>query len=841
MKIKNIKARYKLGAIFVMALLFLCVFEVASVDRTITDTSDTIVTYIMGSDGNYSSVTGANLQTMIDANQNGSVDLPAGYIDVSTDLTIGWCIVEGLGSGGYQGRAATQINLSNNATIQMSKGSYIRHLRVMVDVHHVEEAVNLTGGTNFWGHKGVLEDISIKRSSADLTKGIGFKIYAGNNSAIALCSFNDIWITGFEYAMWMESFEGQTGMSFINGNHFNSLFLSDSRYCLKMYEHGTGTGTGDIAMNSFNQLSLEPYGSSPYTDEGIIMTGYICYNNLLSVEAWDWHVCTGKIINITTTDVDYNHFQGYFKGGGDTYITDNGQGNAFFENKDIYAKEFQFSGNVTVDLNLTANKFIGDGGNITGLQTRIWNSNDNSWDATGPNIKLAYDDLGDSSGFVSLPNGTLTECPDIDLKNNTAIYGMGEGITVVEFASSADWGFNVIESAGSTPLRHNITLQGFTLDGLTNVNSTLYFNRCWDVNLLHLELNGSKKWNMYTEYYNGRFTMDHIHSHDTNNPSGNSFQLIGLANLQDSMITNIHCNGGDSVDMFDLTRSQNNTVRGVHISECFWDGMKLAGTTASPSKNNIIDGVFISGVKYDITEQGKGFYTAGSAAGALFDNHISNIHVEDGMFYINDLHRGTINKIHVNNSMTPVGGTMAGSGIVFKDSYGIMASNLYTNNCTWSGLYIEDSDNITISKAHIMDSAYKNVITGSRDIKISESDFLNGGNAGLAITDSHYLDILNCDISRNTNYGMYSDGTPFTNTTIFNTDFIANVGKGLDTGAGSHVKVVLCDFLRNTNDGLELDTVDYATVTLNTWLDNGVDNFDNNSLGSNNYIGNNLP
>jgi hypothetical protein len=100
---KSLRLRTKIEAIVAIFFIVLLVTaSVASVSRTITDSSDSVETYIRNSNGKYWPPTGANLQIAVDdLTSGGTVYVPARTIDLSSDLTINnnvWLKGSGIGN-----------------------------------------------------------------------------------------------------------------------------------------------------------------------------------------------------------------------------------------------------------------------------------------------------------------------------------------------------------------------------------------------------------------------------------------------------------------------------------------------------------------------------------------------------------------------------------------------------------------------------------------------------------------------------------------------------------------------------------------------------------------------
>ena len=121
--------RTKAEVILVAFLLIgITTVSVMSVTRTITDSSDTVYTYIRNSNGNYWAATGANINTSINdlGVDGGTVEIPDGTIIITDkifqkykyNLTI---INHGtlkLVDGGIAQKAIMEFQFCNNVTIR---------------------------------------------------------------------------------------------------------------------------------------------------------------------------------------------------------------------------------------------------------------------------------------------------------------------------------------------------------------------------------------------------------------------------------------------------------------------------------------------------------------------------------------------------------------------------------------------------------------------------------------------------------------------------------------------------------------------------------------------------
>ena len=126
--------RTKAEVILVAFLLIgITTVSVMSVTRTITDSSDTVYTYIRNSNGNYWAATGANLQTAIwdlNSSDGGEVHVPPGNYTFSSNLTIdNFVTVIGTGTGDrYDHDKNTCINLQGDASVVIIDGKIPHHI-----------------------------------------------------------------------------------------------------------------------------------------------------------------------------------------------------------------------------------------------------------------------------------------------------------------------------------------------------------------------------------------------------------------------------------------------------------------------------------------------------------------------------------------------------------------------------------------------------------------------------------------------------------------------------------------------------------------------------------------
>ena len=244
--------------------------------------------------------TGSNIQTAIDdLSGGGKVTLPAGYFDISSNLSLSNCVLEGQGAGGLN-EMVTQINLTANSTIILEKGGALHGIFVYAPQGHGSVAVRVNGSSDNWGYTDILDNIVIKRYNGVATNGTGLQIYC-SDTAIALCSFSNVFVRGFEKSVHLYATE--TGTAYITDLHFNSFHLSDGKYLLTL----ESIGTADVDGCQFNMLNLEPGAS---TVDGIRLIGDCNYHSFQGIMADAWGVASGYVVNISASS-GQNYIQGY--------------------------------------------------------------------------------------------------------------------------------------------------------------------------------------------------------------------------------------------------------------------------------------------------------------------------------------------------------------------------------------------------------------------------------------------------------------------------------------------------------------------------------------------------
>jgi hypothetical protein len=258
--IKTIKLRTKIEIITaVFFIILLITASVASLSRTITDSSDSVETYIRNSNGKYWVATGANLQTAInDLTSGGTVYVPAGTIDLSSDLTIQnnvW--LKGSGIGNTVLRQADGTTFTHGVIKCVSKNNFtISDLTIYGNRDEIAvgySGIDVSGCTDF-----IIRDVYV-----DHPAKAGFRIYgyserglvtnifaSGMTGAMQALSVNDASETVFSNGIFWDVGNTQA-MDFCDviDCTIDNMIVKDSNMGMKV------TSTSDYSYNcNFNNI-----------------------------------------------------------------------------------------------------------------------------------------------------------------------------------------------------------------------------------------------------------------------------------------------------------------------------------------------------------------------------------------------------------------------------------------------------------------------------------------------------------------------------------------------------------------------------------------------------------
>jgi hypothetical protein len=157
-----------------------------------------------------------------------------------------------------------------------------------------------------------MEDEGLQDMTAS-SVGLYITSYGGFCSHV----FGTVGVGGYEKGMYIycNQDDGVTDDSvYINGNHFQSIWLNENKYPMTLYcnkESGSGV---EITANRFDWVQMQacPVGN---TVTGITMTAGFALairgNDFANVCAWDWGAASGDIISLSSNCYE-NHFYGPF-------------------------------------------------------------------------------------------------------------------------------------------------------------------------------------------------------------------------------------------------------------------------------------------------------------------------------------------------------------------------------------------------------------------------------------------------------------------------------------------------------------------------------------------------
>jgi len=271
----------------ILLMICLAVVSVASISRTITDTSDNSVTFIRNSNGNYWEANGANIQIAIDnlgdlaPPNNGGYGGPHGtvWLPGNTTLTITSTII--VKDYVTLDMCGCEIKPSGNIDVfLLHKGAQVRNGVVNVSgVGNYNSGVitlYALDGLNFKSHLPVIEDM-IMVSSSQRGKAIYLSTSGTATQFTCWVHFNNIQIEQFEYGIFINH-AATSGDNYINGNMFTNINIDDTKYCIKVYE-----AKAEASGNFFENIKCSCTSN----------TEYILWNNghgnqFDNIQAFNW-------------------------------------------------------------------------------------------------------------------------------------------------------------------------------------------------------------------------------------------------------------------------------------------------------------------------------------------------------------------------------------------------------------------------------------------------------------------------------------------------------------------------------------------------------------------------
>lgn len=428
------------------------------------------------------------------------------------------------------------------------------------------------------------------------------------------------------------------------------------------------------------------------------------------------------------------------------------------------------------------------------LYTFIRNSNGNYWDATGANLQSAIDDLT-SGGTVWLPSGTLAITTQLQMEDNVAVIGQGEGKTTIYSDQSGAfipiWVYQ----------DDHVVLRDFTIDMNSKGSNGIYVGDSDYVTIDHVEILNAGFQGIYISPYgtdHSFFTNIRV-KHGLNTASHG----IGVNNANNSIFSNILVENYDtdndiSEDGLDITDCYNSTFDNINVQGCGWhDGIKL--TAGGPALSNctfsniIISDAVNYGMKIQNTEY----------------SNFNNIVLRDtGYISIWDgadlVHHCNFNNIIISNSDS-MGLHVGGQYLTFN--------NMQIINPSGSGIRIENNaHDLSFSNLYIMHPGNYNYIgSGCTRLNFVNCEFTDGSSYGFSIQGSSHFKFLNC---------LFKD----------------NTGDGIDTTASAcnNYSIIGCTFMNNAL-GIDCNSNDdYIMITLNSFIGDTLDDHYTTGLVENN-------
>ena len=286
----KIRLRTKIEVIIgIMLMMTVAVVSVASVTRTITNTNDTVDTYIRNSNGKYWSVSETNLQAAInDLNPGGWSN---GVVLVPGDMTI---------------QINTGIILKPYITLNL-QGSYL-DVRSNVDGVIMAEGSCLQGGTidtrnyagtythaavcfnpttithEYWTGETKVQNMFLMGA---LNEGAGIQYQLANlGDKVAFTSCSNIYIFQFKYGVLINVTGGQNNgaPTYANGNMFNDIHMIGPQYAIYLHRNiAVSHNYCDCDGNQFNNIQVQTQSN---TKRIIFAEG--SYNVFDNIFVWDW-------------------------------------------------------------------------------------------------------------------------------------------------------------------------------------------------------------------------------------------------------------------------------------------------------------------------------------------------------------------------------------------------------------------------------------------------------------------------------------------------------------------------------------------------------------------------
>jgi hypothetical protein len=332
---KVIRTRTKIEAVLAVAfLLAISISSVFAVTRTISDTQDTIATYITNSNGKYWAATGANLQlaiTDLNSTNGGWVDFPGGIdmtvsssINIWRNITVDFHGSTLTASGDIDVLIPWWQSTIRNVIIDISVVTFTNTSAAIKP--KCDRGVGLASGNEGFDFSPFLMGENIDIISAN-QRGIGIYIHPTAN-AYDYAGFTWRGIKGY-YTYSTIYIDVDTAGTYVNFNRFEDIFSVANHIAIWLEE----TTVHEITMNIFTNFKYEAesIGNEIYP---ITLEGNCNYNNFYGVNYMDWTASgeSTQYIRIDDSDANNNIFTGPTLD--KDYIFNNGSYNTFYGTDD---------------------------------------------------------------------------------------------------------------------------------------------------------------------------------------------------------------------------------------------------------------------------------------------------------------------------------------------------------------------------------------------------------------------------------------------------------------------------------------------------------------------------
>ncbi len=208
----------------------------------------------------------------------------------------------------------TSYGITMSPTASGRRWPKMRDLLIETPQNYASIALKLHATKGVGSSNKILDRINIKAyesgtfegGAGDLTAGSkGLQLSAAASGSFHKCSFGHIAVSGFEEAFLILVDGSGTEWKYINGNHFDFLNLSYSKYPFVIRNTSTSSALVEVAGNVFAAVDIQPCLSGTESVDAITLAGSaaassgISSNDILNVCIWDWGVNNGYCVKVT--------------------------------------------------------------------------------------------------------------------------------------------------------------------------------------------------------------------------------------------------------------------------------------------------------------------------------------------------------------------------------------------------------------------------------------------------------------------------------------------------------------------------------------------------------------